>query len=133
MNTSKELIQKAIDAKSKAIATYSHFHVGAALLTEDGKIYQGANIENASYGLTMCAERTAIFKALLEGERKFKAIAIAGDSDECTTPCGACRQIIMEFCGKDIDVIMVNKNGKSKTMKMDKLLPFSFDEDFLKS
>ena len=129
----KELVQKAIEAKSKAIPTYSHFHVGAALLTEDDKIIQGANIENASYGLTICAERTAVFTAIINGERKFKAIAIAGDSDDYLPPCGACRQILFEFCGKELDVIMVNKNGGTKIMKMNELLPFSFGEDFLKS
>ena len=133
MYDKKELAQKAIEAKSKAIPTYSQFHVGAALLTEDGKIIQGANIENASYGLTMCAERTAVFTALINGERKFKAIAVAGDSEDYLPPCGACRQILIEFCGKDLDVIMINKNGKTKTVKMNELLPYSFDEEYLKS
>lgn len=132
MDNYKELIKEAVEAKSKAIATYSNFQVGSALLTEEGKIYQGANIENASYGLSICAERTAVFGALLNGERKFKAIAIAGDSQDCLAPCGACRQIILEFCGKDIDVIMINKNGDTKTMKMDQLLPCSFNEESLK-
>jgi len=133
MYNKKELVQKAIEAKSKAIATYSQFHVGAALLTEDDKIILGANIENASYGLTICAERTAVFTALLNGERKFKAIAIAGDSENYISPCGACRQILSEFCGKDLYVIMVNKNGKTKTVKMKELLPYSFGEEYLKS
>lgn len=133
MPTKEELIQKAIEAKAKAIPTYSNFHVGAALLTEEGKIYYGANIENASYGLTICAERTAVFTALINGERKFKAIAIAGDSDKYLPPCGACRQILLEFCGKDLEVIMVNSKGESKSMKMNELLPFSFGEEFLKS
>ena len=133
MYDQKILVEKAIQAKSKAIPTYSHFHVGAALITKEGKIIQGANIENASYGLTMCAERTAVFTALIEGERKFDAIAIAGDSDDYITPCGACRQILMEFCGKNLDVIMINKNGDSKTLKMNELLPFSFGKEFLKS
>lgn len=127
----EKLAVLAVQAKSKAIPTYSHFHVGAALLTHDGKVIQGANIENASYGLTICAERTAVFKALLDGERKFKAIAIAGDSEDYLPPCGACRQILMEFCGKDLDVIMVNQKGEIKTMKMSELLPFSFNEEFL--
>jgi len=133
MYNKKELVQKAIEAKSKAIATYSQFHVGAALLTEDDKIILGANIENASYGLTICAERTAVFTALLNGERKFRAIAIAGDSENYISPCGACRQILSEFCGKDLYVIMVNKNGKTKTVKMKELLPYSFGEEYLKS
>lgn len=132
MHTYKELIQKAIEAKSKAIPTYSNFHVGAALLTEDDKIILGANIENASFGLTICAERTAVFKALVDGERKFKAIAIAGDSENYLPPCGACRQILLEFCGKELDVIMVNNKSESKMMKMKELLPFSFGEEFLK-
>ena len=133
MYDTKALAERAIEAKSKAIPTYSHFHVGAALLTEDGKIIQGANIENASYGLTICAERTAVFTALINGARNFKAIAIAGDSDDYLPPCGACRQILFEFCGKDLDVIMINKKGDTKTMKMNDLLPFSFGEDNLKS
>ena len=133
MYDKKLLTEKAIEAKLKAIPTYSNFHVGAALLTEDGKIIQGANIENASYSLTICAERTAVFTALFNGERKFKAIAIAGDTEDYLPPCGACRQILLEFCGKDLDVIMVNKKGDTKTMKMNELLPFSFGEDNLKS
>lgn len=132
MNIENELKEKAIQAKSKAIAPYSNFHVGAALLAQSGKVYIGANIENASFGLTICAERTAVFNALLEGERKFHAIAIAGDSENYLPPCGACRQILMEFCGKDLDVIMVNNIGDSKKMKMNELLPLSFGEEFLK-
>lgn len=132
MHTYNELIQKAIEAKSKAIPTYSNFHVGAALLTDDDKIIIGANIENASFGLTICAERTAVFKALIDGERKFKAIAIAGDSENYLPPCGACRQILLEFCGKELDVIMINNKSESKRMKMKELLPFSFGEEFLK-
>jgi cytidine deaminase len=133
MNREKQLIKKAIQAKSKAIATYSKFHVGAAILASNGNIYQGANIENASYGLTICAERTAVFQALLEGERKFDAIAIAGDSENYLPPCGACRQILMEFCGKNLKVIMINLKGESKTMKISELLPLSFGEEFLKN
>ena len=102
MDTPHNLVQMAIDAKSKAIPTYSNFHVGAALLTKSGKVYLGANIENSSYGLTICAERTAVFNAVLEDEREFESIAIAGDSDEYISPCGACRQVLMELCGKDL-------------------------------
>jgi len=131
MLTEKELAELAIQAKSKAIANYSNFHVGAALQTEDGKIYLGANIENASYGLTICAERTAVFQALLDGERKFSAISIAGDSKSYITPCGACRQILMEFCGKDLNVIMVNQKGETSSLTMKELLPHSFNEEFL--
>ncbi|KAF0153318.1 MAG: Cytidine deaminase [Ignavibacteria bacterium] len=132
MITNKELAELAVKAKSKSIAPYSNFHVGAALQAKDGKVILGANIENASYGLTMCAERTAVFSALLDGKREFVSIAIAGDSEQYLPPCGACRQILMEFCGKDLDVIMVNNNGAYITLKMFELLPHSFDEEFLK-
>ena len=132
MINEKELVEQAIRAKSKSIATYSSFHVGAALLTDDEKIILGANIENASYGLTICAERTAVFQALLDGKRKFKAIAVAGDSEEYLPPCGACRQILMEFCGKDLKVIMINVKGETKILTMGELLPYSFGQEFLK-
>lgn len=132
MINEKELVELAISAKSKSIATYSNFHVGAALLTDDEKIILGANIENASFGLTICAERTAVFQALLDGKRKFMAIAVAGDSEEYLPPCGACRQILMEFCGKDLKVIMINVKGETKTLTMGELLPHSFGQEFLK-
>ncbi len=132
MINEKELVERAISAKSKSIATYSNFHVGAALLTDAEEIILGANIENASYGLTICAERTAVFQALLDGKRKFKAIAVAGDSEEYLPPCGACRQILMEFCGKDLKVIMINVKGETKTLTMGDLLPHSFGQEFLK-
>lgn len=132
MFDAKELARKAVEAKSKALPTYSHFHVGAALLTFDGNIYQGANIENSSYSLTICAERTAVFQAILEGERKFEAIAIAGDSEDFLPPCGACRQVLADLCGKDLEVILTNQKGEIKTFKLDQLLPFSFGQEFLK-
>jgi cytidine deaminase len=128
----KNLVLQAIDAKKKAIPTYSNFHVGAALLTKNGKIYLGANIENSSYGLTICAERTAIFQALLEGEREFEAIAIAGDSDDYISPCGACRQIMAEFCGNKLKVFMANNKGEYNSSTMNELLPYSFTKEFLK-
>ncbi len=129
---SKELAQKAVEAKAKALPIYSNFHVGAALLTEDGKLYQGANIESSSYGLTICAERTALFTALLEGERKFKAVAIASDADEYCPPCGACRQVLLDFCGRDLNVIMINQKNEIKEFKLGELIPFSFGEEYLK-
>ncbi len=132
MYNRKELIQKAIEAKSKALPTYSNFHVGAALLTKDGKVYQGANIETSSYSLTICAERTAVFSAILEGVRKFKAIAVAADTEEYISPCGACRQVLSDLCGGNLDVILVNKKGESKKLKLRELLPYSFGEEFLK-
>jgi cytidine deaminase len=132
MDTPHNLVQMAIDAKSKAIPTYSNFHVGAALLTKSGKVYLGANIENSSYGLTICAERTAVFNAVLEDEREFESIAIAGDSDEYISPCGACRQVLMELCGKDLKVFMVNNKGEYKEFVLSELLPYSFNKEFLK-
>lgn len=125
------LAKKAVEAKKNALPTYSKFHVGAALLTEEGKIYSGCNIESSSYSLTICAERTAIFKAISEGERKFKAIAIAGDTDDYISPCGACRQVISDLCG-DIDVILVNGIGDYKINKTSELLPYAFSDEDLK-
>ncbi len=132
MYNAKDLVQQAINAKQKAMPTYSNFHVGAALLAKSGKLYIGANIENSSYGLTICAERTAVFNAILEGEREFEAIAIAGDSDDYISPCGACRQVLMELCGKDLNVYMVNSKGEYKLSSMEDLLPYSFNQEFLK-
>jgi cytidine deaminase len=127
----KSLAEKAVEAKSKALPTYSNFHVGAALITVDDKIYTGCNIESSSYSLTICAERTAIFKAISEGERKFKAIAVAGDTEGFISPCGACRQVISDLCG-DIDVILVNSKNETKVMKTSELLPFAFSDKDLK-
>lgn len=125
------LAEKAIEAKVKALPTYSKFHVGAALLTEEGKIYQGGNIEVSSYGLTICAERTAVFKAISEGERKFKSIAIASDLVGFCSPCGACRQVISDLCG-DIDIILVDSKKNIQKHKMSELLPLAFSEKDLK-
>jgi len=130
MNT-KLLAKKAIEAKSNALPTYSNFYVGAALITEDEKIYTGCNIESSSYSLTICAERTAIFKAISEGERKFKALAVAGDTEGFISPCGACRQVISDLCG-DIDIVMVNSKNETKVMKASELLPFAFSDKDLK-
>jgi cytidine deaminase len=125
------LITKAIDAKKLSYSPYSKFRVGAALLTEEDEIITGCNIENASYGLTLCAERVAIFKAYSEGKRKFKAIAISSDDKNFCPPCGACRQIIWELCG-DIDVILIDGNGNTKTFKASEFLPFPFGDENLK-
>ncbi|HHT9124720.1 MAG TPA: cytidine deaminase [Candidatus Brocadiia bacterium] len=126
-----ELIKKAKEAMAKAYSPYSHFKVGAAVLTKSGKIYTGCNIENCSYGLTICAERVAIFNAVSSGEREFDAIAIVTDSTELTPPCGACRQVIWEF-SKDVVVLLTNLQGKQKTTKISDLLPIPFDKDYLK-
>ncbi len=127
----KSLSQKAIDAKKLSVPTYSKFRVGAALLTEDDKLYLGGNIESSSYSLTICAERTAVFKAISEGERKFKAIAIASDAENYISPCGACRQVMSDLCG-DIDVIMLNSKGEQKIEKLSSLLPYAFGDKDLK-
>ncbi len=126
----KQLVESAAKAREKAVAPYSKFKVGAALETKNGAIYTGCNIENASYGLTMCAERVAIFKAISEGEREFTAIAVVADTGELTPPCGPCRQIIHEFCG-DIPIILANLNDKRETVQISELLPRAFDGKFL--
>jgi len=124
------LIAAAIKGRENAHAKFSNFKVGAALRTPAGKIYTGCNIENATYGLTVCAERTAIFKAISEGERRFDAIAVVTDTDTLTPPCGACRQIIWEFCG-DVPVVLANLKGKTETFRMSQLFPKPFDSSNL--
>lgn len=129
--TEKKLIEAARIVRENAFAPYSGFQVGAALETENGEIYTGCNIESATYGLTNCAERVAIGKAVSEGVKKFKRIAVVADTDTLTPPCGACRQIIWEFCG-DIPVILSNLDGKNEIINMSELLPKAFDSKFLK-
>ncbi len=124
------LIAAARSAREFAIAPFSHFQVGAALLGKSGRIYSGCNIENASFGLTLCAERTAIFKALSEGERQFQAIAIFTAASKLTPPCGACRQILWEFCG-DLPVILANLDGRTKIESAARLLPRPFGRQSL--
>ena len=126
----RRLVQRARRARLRALASYSHFLVGAALETERGRIYTGCNIENASYGLSVCAERVAIFKALSEGERKFKRLAVVADTDRLTPPCGACRQIIWEFCG-NTEIVLANLKGKGSVARMRTLLPKPFDASLL--
>ena len=125
------LIEAAIAARGFAIAPYSRFRVGAALEAADGRIFTGCNVENATYGLTMCAERVAIFKALSEGARQFSRLAVVADSGRLITPCGACRQIIWEFCG-DVAVVLADEQGRSEVMQMRELLPRAFDVEYLK-
>lgn len=129
--TYKTLVQRARSARTHSHSPYSHFRVGAAIQTAGGKVFTGCNIENSSYGLTICAERTAIFKAISEGHRKFKAIAIATDDRGFTSPCGACRQVIMDLAG-NIDFVMSNKNGDIRVFKMSELFPFPFDDASLR-
>ena len=126
----QELIRKAEEVKQNAYAPYSNFRVGAALLTKSGKVYTGCNVESASYSPTICAESSAIVKAVSEGEQDFVAVAVTSDSEDYTSPCGVCRQRIFEF-GSDIDVIMANKNGDYKVYKISELLPEGFNRDSL--
>jgi cytidine deaminase len=121
----KHLAESAIKAKKNALPTYSNFFVGAALLADNNKVYTGCNVESSSYSLTICAERNAIFKAISEGEREFKAIAVAGDTKDFISPCGACRQVISDLCG-EIDIILVNGDGNYIVKKTSELLPFAF-------
>lgn len=122
----QKLMDCAIKARENAYSPYSHFAVGAALLCEDGTLFEGCNIENASYGLTNCAERTAIFKAVSEGHIKFKALAVVADTEGPCAPCGACRQVMAEF--KIPLLIMGNLMGNIKIVTIEELLPFSFSE-----
>ena len=127
-----ELIEKAKQAMENAYAPYSNFKVGAALLAKSGKVYLGCNIENASYTPTNCAERTAFFKAISEGEREFVAIAVVGGAKSSAdfgicTPCGVCRQVMSEFCKKDFTVILSDSRFNFKTMTLEELLPFGFE------
>jgi len=124
------LITAAKQARENAHAPFSNFRVGAALRAESGRIFTGCNVENATLGLTCCAERVAIFKAVSEGERGFDAIAVVADTDTLTPPCGACRQIIWEFCG-DVPVILTNLKGKVVHETSANLLPRPFDSSFL--
>ena len=128
---SENLIESAKQARDRAFAPYSNFKVGAAVQTKSGKIFTGCNVESASYGLTVCAERVAIWKAVSEGETEFEQIAVVADTEELTPPCGACRQIIWEFCG-DVPVTFANLKGRTETVPMKKLLPKAFDTKFLK-
>lgn len=126
-----ELITAALDARNMAYTPYSHYRVGAALLTAEGKVYQGGNIENASYGATNCAERTAFFKAVSQGERNFKAIAIVGGLEGGTPtdyayPCGICRQVMQEFCKDDFQVIVAKGTEDYQCYTLSELLPFGF-------
>lgn len=130
MPASDALVAAARAAREYAVADFSHFKVGAALETDDGEIITGCNVENASYGLTVCAERVAIFKALSEGKRSFKRIVVVADTTDPTPPCGACRQIIWEFCG-DVEVTLANLQKVTKTLQMKDLLPLPFDKRLL--
>ena len=128
--TEQELIDAALDARTRAHAPYSNFRVGAAVEAEDGTIHSGCNVESASYGLTVCAERVAIWNGVSQGYKKFDRIAVVVDTEDVTPPCGACRQVIWEFCG-DVPVVLSNLQGKTETLRMSDLLPRAFDSKFL--
>ncbi|MBO5522222.1 MAG: cytidine deaminase [Roseburia sp.] len=128
----KALAKEAIAAKENAYVPYSHFRVGAALLTKSGKIYRGCNIENAAYTPTNCAERTAFFKAVSEGELEFTAIAITGDADDYLYPCGVCRQVMAEFCSpSEFKIFLVNNEEDIKEYTLEQLLPGGFTKEDL--
>lgn len=120
----------ALTVRENAHAPFSRFKVGAALEDDTGRIHTGCNVENATYGLTLCAERVAVFKAISEGARKFNRIAIAADTEVPAPPCGACRQILWEFCG-DIEIILLNLTGKTETLRLAEIFPRPFDASFL--
>lgn len=126
-----ELIEIAKGARLRSVAPFSSFLVGAALRTKDGKVYTGCNVESASYGLTVCAERVAIWKALSEGERDFTELAVVADTESLTPPCGTCRQIIWEFC-KQATIVLANLHGDNQIVSIGELLPRAFDARFLK-
>ncbi|MGF9989500.1 cytidine deaminase [Bacillus mycoides] len=128
----KKYIEEANKMLSKAYIPYSKFPVGAALVTKEGKIYTGCNIENASYGLCNCAERTAIFKAVSEGERDFSYLVITGETDRPISPCGACRQVIAEFCDPKMPVLLTNVKCDEKEVTVEQLLPGAFSIEDLK-
>ena len=126
MSEFDQLIAEALRSRENAHAPYSNFRVGAALRSTSGRVFGGCNVENATYGLTVCAERVAIFKAISEGERGFDAIAVATDTETLTPPCGACRQLIWEFCG-DVPVVLANLRGRRELLRMRDLFPKPFD------
>lgn len=127
----EHLIQEAKEAMNFAYVPYSKFEVGAALLTEDDKVYRGANIENAAYSLCNCAERTALFKAYSEGDKSFKALAVVADTKRPVPPCGACRQVISELCPPSMPVILTNLNGDVLELTVKELLPGAFSPEDL--
>ena len=127
---SDPLLEAALAVRANAFAPFSKFQVGAAVEDADGRIHTGCNVENATYGLTVCAERVAIFKAISEGVRAFRRVAVAADTEVLTPPCGACRQILWEFCG-DVEIILVNPRGKSESYQLKDLFPKPFDVSYI--
>lgn len=130
-DSENDLIKAATDARLRSVAPFSNFFVGAALQTKAGRVFTGCNVESASYGLTVCAERVAIWKALSEGERDFTDLVIVADTEQLTPPCGTCRQIIWEFC-KHAKIVLANLRGQREEVDIRELLPKAFDARFLK-
>lgn len=128
--TERELVEQALEMRRFSYAPYSHFRVGAALECEDGSVYTGCNVENAAYGSSLCAERTALVKAVSEGRRRFVRLAVAGDSADYCWPCGACRQMLREF-GTDLEVLAANREGAYVAISLEELLPHSFGPETL--
>lgn len=124
------LIEPARKARENAYAPFSKFKVGAAVMDSAGRIHTGCNVENATYGLTLCAERVAIFKAVSEGARGFTRVAVVADTERLTPPCGACRQILWEFCG-DVEIVLANLTGKIEILRLGALFPRPFDSSFI--
>jgi cytidine deaminase len=124
------LISAALQARENAHAPFSKFKVGAVIEDVNGRIHSGCNVENATYGLTICAERVAVFKAVSEGAREFKRVVVVADTEVLTPPCGACRQILWEFCG-DVEIVLANLSGKSETLRLGELFPRPFDNSFI--
>lgn len=124
------LFEAAQEARENAVAPYSHFRVGAAVLTADGQVYTGCNVEVSSYSLTLCAERVALFKALSEGARQFVAVAVVADAEQPTPPCGACRQVIWDFA-REAQIGMRGESGQVKILRAEELFPEAFDQEFL--
>ncbi len=118
-----EMIRRALDAKATSYSPYSRFRVGACILTEDGTLFSGCNVENSSYGLAICAERNAVFQAAFAGKRKIIAVAVSSDEQGFLTPCGACRQVISEFADGDTEIILVNTAGKTRSVRFGKIFP----------
>lgn len=132
MVNEKLLVEKAIEARNMAYAPYSNFKVGAALITEDGSIYTGCNVENASYGATNCAERTAIFKAVSEGHHTINMLAVVGDEKDYTYPCGICRQVILEFASENFKIIIIKNKEEYMVKTLNEIMPYAFSKEALK-
>ena len=130
--TGKELLKLAIQAREQAYVPYSNFKVGAALASEDGQVFLGCNIENAAFSPTNCAERTAVFKAVSEGKRKFSALAVVADTEQAVTPCGVCRQVLAEFCDPQMPIYLGNLRGDLVATTLEELLPGAFTAKELK-